>query len=250
MPQYLSPGVYVEEVPSAVQPIAGVGTSTAGFIGIAPNTITVPVSSSLVTGEAIGTGDAAKTAFNLKKYPVNTTAGTFQIRVNGSPVAATLANDDATKVSQVTFSAPPANNAVITGDYVGEYKTTAFAPADGQHALIGDRVPRRSRTQPSLDRRPYQRAYAARQERGADQHEHPPGASRDRGQLPEHSERHERRAGHRTGGRPGRKERSAGAALPQQSLPGGEHLGDRRRQDHRHVYACKACASTQRPIIV
>ena len=34
MPQYLSPGVYVEEVPSAVKPIAGVGTSTAGFVGI------------------------------------------------------------------------------------------------------------------------------------------------------------------------------------------------------------------------
>lgn len=34
MPSYLSPGVYVEEVPSAVQAIAGVGTSTAGFIGI------------------------------------------------------------------------------------------------------------------------------------------------------------------------------------------------------------------------
>jgi phage tail sheath protein FI len=33
MPQYLSPGVYVEEVKSSVQPIAGVGTSTAGFIG-------------------------------------------------------------------------------------------------------------------------------------------------------------------------------------------------------------------------
>jgi phage tail sheath protein FI len=42
MPQYLSPGVYVEEVPSAVQPIAGVGTSTAGFIGIVPNSITIP----------------------------------------------------------------------------------------------------------------------------------------------------------------------------------------------------------------
>jgi len=42
MPQYLSPGVYVEEVPSAVQPIAGVGTSTAGFIGIIPATVQVP----------------------------------------------------------------------------------------------------------------------------------------------------------------------------------------------------------------
>ena len=35
MPEYLAPGVYVEEVPSAVKPIAGVGTSTAGFVGVA-----------------------------------------------------------------------------------------------------------------------------------------------------------------------------------------------------------------------
>jgi hypothetical protein len=41
--EYKSPGVYVEEVPSGVQPIAGVGTSTAGFVGIAPDTVTVPV---------------------------------------------------------------------------------------------------------------------------------------------------------------------------------------------------------------
>lgn len=34
MPTYLSPGVYVEEVASGLAPIAGVGTSTAGFIGI------------------------------------------------------------------------------------------------------------------------------------------------------------------------------------------------------------------------
>ncbi|MBI5656242.1 MAG: phage tail sheath family protein [Geobacter sp.] len=34
MGEYLAPGVYVEEVPSAVKPIAGVGTSTAGFVGI------------------------------------------------------------------------------------------------------------------------------------------------------------------------------------------------------------------------
>lgn len=42
MPQYLSPGVYVEEVPSAVKPIAGVGTSTAGFIGLGSNGVTMP----------------------------------------------------------------------------------------------------------------------------------------------------------------------------------------------------------------
>lgn len=39
---FAAPGVYVIEVPSAVQPIAGVGTSTAGFIGIVPNTVQVP----------------------------------------------------------------------------------------------------------------------------------------------------------------------------------------------------------------
>ena len=35
MPEYLHPGVYVQEVPSAVKPIEGVSTSTAGFVGVA-----------------------------------------------------------------------------------------------------------------------------------------------------------------------------------------------------------------------
>jgi phage tail sheath protein FI len=39
---YLAPGVYVEEVPSAQQPIAGVGTNTVGFIGIVPDIIYCP----------------------------------------------------------------------------------------------------------------------------------------------------------------------------------------------------------------
>ena len=34
MRPYVSPGVYVEETTSAIRPIAGVGTSTAGFIGV------------------------------------------------------------------------------------------------------------------------------------------------------------------------------------------------------------------------
>ena len=36
MPSYLTPGVYVEEVPSASKPIEGVGTSVAAFVGLAP----------------------------------------------------------------------------------------------------------------------------------------------------------------------------------------------------------------------
>ena len=39
MPEYLTPGVYVEEVSGGIKPIQGVGTSTAGFIGEAPRGI-------------------------------------------------------------------------------------------------------------------------------------------------------------------------------------------------------------------
>ncbi|WP_053227370.1 phage tail sheath family protein [Solirubrobacter soli] len=34
MPEYLAPGVYIQEVPSGPPPIAAVGTSTAGFVGV------------------------------------------------------------------------------------------------------------------------------------------------------------------------------------------------------------------------
>src|SRR4051794_37777979 len=43
MPQYQSPEVYVEQVAGGIQPIAGVGTSTAAFVGIVPDTVTVPI---------------------------------------------------------------------------------------------------------------------------------------------------------------------------------------------------------------
>jgi phage tail sheath protein FI len=33
MPEYLSPGVYVEEIPSGIVPVQGVGTSTTGMVG-------------------------------------------------------------------------------------------------------------------------------------------------------------------------------------------------------------------------
>jgi uncharacterized protein len=46
MPEYLSPGVYVEEVPSGPRPIEGVSTSTAGMVGL---TERGPTRSRLVT---------------------------------------------------------------------------------------------------------------------------------------------------------------------------------------------------------
>lgn len=43
MPNYFTPGVYVEEVQPIARPIAGAGTSTAGFIGVVPDTVGMPL---------------------------------------------------------------------------------------------------------------------------------------------------------------------------------------------------------------
>ena len=67
MPEYLSPGVYVEEVPSAVKAIAGVSTSTPGFIGIVPNKI------HLVARREQTTADPSTT--KLVNFNVPTAAG-------------------------------------------------------------------------------------------------------------------------------------------------------------------------------
>ena len=120
MPQYLSPGVYVEEVPPQDRPIAGVGTSTAAFVGVVPDALTVPVRA--VSNEAIGVGDGSAATFELAAGPVDTTAGTFEIRARDPETGqdatadATLSNPD-DGPAQVTFAAAPASGALLTGDY-------------------------------------------------------------------------------------------------------------------------------------
>lgn len=125
---YLSPGVYVEEVPSAIKAISGVSTSTAGFIGIysAPTHKTV-----LVSDESVGQ------SLELKNYPVNTTRGSFVVKVNDQETTdVTLTNDDATGKSRVVFTTAPAANAKIAATY--EYYATrkiikeALGPVDGK----------------------------------------------------------------------------------------------------------------------
>jgi phage tail sheath protein FI len=43
MPNYYSPGVFVEEVPPSATPIAGVGTSTAAFVGAVADDVVLPL---------------------------------------------------------------------------------------------------------------------------------------------------------------------------------------------------------------
>ena len=37
MPSYLTPGIYIEEISTGPRPIESVGTSTAAFVGLAPD---------------------------------------------------------------------------------------------------------------------------------------------------------------------------------------------------------------------
>jgi len=60
MPTYLTPGVYVEEIPSANKPIEGVGTAVAAFVGLAPGgPVNIPMRISNWTQFAKIFGDAS-----------------------------------------------------------------------------------------------------------------------------------------------------------------------------------------------
>ena len=151
MPEYLSPGVYVEEVPPLARPIAGVGTSTAGFIGIfpvtnnerspslpatknpsgkgqekervAPDTIIVP--DKPVKNASAGKGQENITKYDLPPdaYPVLPIRGTFEVRVAGQPEAnATLKNES--QRSLVEFKTAPPKDAPIEVDYVKAKEVT------------------------------------------------------------------------------------------------------------------------------
>jgi uncharacterized protein len=74
MPQYLAPGVYVEEVPSAVRPIAGVGTSTAAFVGVAADLTAVWDAGRRAGMPARPSGEPYDQAAEGRPQPVNSWA--------------------------------------------------------------------------------------------------------------------------------------------------------------------------------
>jgi phage tail sheath protein FI len=129
MPQYLSPGVYVEEVPSAIQAIAGVGTSTAGFIGIAPAEIAMPIdalpSSSKIAQEALDltkSADSGKT-IPLARYPVNPARGSYEVQIADSagaevkPNSVALINDKQQGKSYLKVDPAVATGSSVKVDY-------------------------------------------------------------------------------------------------------------------------------------
>ena len=97
MPSYLTPGVYVEEVPSASKPIEGVGTSVAAFVGLAPGgPLNTPVQVSNWTQFARTFGDPTRddgSPYMKGAYLAYAVAGYFDnggsicwvVRVGGQP---------------------------------------------------------------------------------------------------------------------------------------------------------------------
>src|SRR5262245_8866166 len=79
MPQYLSPGVYVEEVPSAIKPIAGVSTSTACFVGVIPDSVQIPEQNPKYDPTGKSAGDDTKKPFILRPFPADAKAVAKQL---------------------------------------------------------------------------------------------------------------------------------------------------------------------------
>ena len=100
MPSYFSPGVYVEEVPGGARPIGPVGTSTAGFVGVAPNP-DAPVNRAVAVNN--WTEFVAK-GFGLQLAP--SSAGGLSFATGNARVTATTA----------CFGPRPVANALGAGD--------------------------------------------------------------------------------------------------------------------------------------
>jgi len=136
MPQYFSPGVYVEDVPPVARPIAGVGTSTPGFVGTVPDTVKLP--SRLLPGEATTPPfrwvQYAPLATALKPYLV--TSWNAYVKLFGDFVGSNvqpnkkivIEGSGTTAVTFVTGTAPPGMLVTAT---VGTIATNGTANADG-----------------------------------------------------------------------------------------------------------------------
>jgi len=129
MPQYLSPGVYVEEVPSGAAPIAGVGTSTAAFIGVFPETVSLPEGVFITVREVIKITKDGDKAFKLGNSPANEAEGSYSVSVGG------VADPEAT-IKNGGTAAKPETTLTIKADskkdqeIVVEYQTGSFKSVD------------------------------------------------------------------------------------------------------------------------
>ena len=131
MPNYRAPGVYVEEVPGGTRPFGRVGTSSAGFVGVAPGKdaprdVVVPIDNwtqfvRVFVGDA-DTGTHLSTAVHgffanggSRAYVVNVGTGGNLTGTAKKPTGLTLleAVDDVAIVAAPGFADPASYDALI-----------------------------------------------------------------------------------------------------------------------------------------
>jgi len=77
MATFLSPGVFVEEVPAAIRAIAGVSTSTAAFVGVVPDTVHL-----VARNPAFDPGDSQSKSFKFVSFTIPTEANKPELITN------------------------------------------------------------------------------------------------------------------------------------------------------------------------
>ncbi|WP_347352198.1 phage tail sheath subtilisin-like domain-containing protein [Intrasporangium sp.] len=145
MPNYLSPGVYVEEVEAGSRPIEGVGTAVAAFVGLAEKgPLHEPTLVSNWTQFAETFGDfqpGSYLAHAVYGYMQNGGSNCFIVRIGGAIAAngsAAPTNGQGTAAASAAPDAPP--QAVVGGLTVkaigaaaGKQVTVEIAPAGGDN---------------------------------------------------------------------------------------------------------------------
>jgi phage tail sheath protein FI len=158
MPEYLTPGVYIEEVNTGNKPIEGVSTSTVGFLGIAergPGAATLITSytdyarafgqagvsqgSVLSNPVVVAAGGSGYTnGGGTGPFPATITGGTLAPNGTAATVEVTLTGGVVTAVtplSRGSYMVAPNNPAPISGLTGGSGATIGFNATNGQTYL-------------------------------------------------------------------------------------------------------------------
>lgn len=120
MPEYLYPGVYVEEIDTGNKPIEGVSTSTAGFLGIAERGPIVPTLLTSFGDYQRAFGSYVKDPDGTDHYLAYAIEGFFQNGGKRCFVQRVVHVDSQT----------PANSAAIASNTAGGMKITAVGPGN------------------------------------------------------------------------------------------------------------------------
>lgn len=142
MPQYLSPGVYVEEVESGSRPIEGVGTAVAAFVGLArqgPMNEPTLVTNWSQFAQAFGGFDGSYLGHAVYGYFLNGGGSCYVVRVGGDG-AAPAARAELMTGTDATLGAyqVSALEAGPAGNNLSVEVTEASPPAEGAGAGDAD----------------------------------------------------------------------------------------------------------------